>query len=56
MIGLDLVHIGTQGAVKACAKARLLRAGMVQLGTPSLLRKPQNVPSHHGMFQMEDMQ
>lgn len=40
MIGLGLVHFGSEGAVKACANARLLRAGLSQLGTPLWLRSP----------------
>lgn len=53
---LGLVHIGLEGAVKACANARLLRAELGLLGTPFVAAQSQNVPSHHGMFQMEDMQ
>lgn len=52
MIGLGLVHNGSEGAVKACANARWL----VQLGTPFVAAQSQNVPSHHGMFQLEGMQ
>ena len=56
MIGLGLVHFGSEGAVKACANARLLRAGLSQLGTAFGPEQSQNVPSHHGMFQLEGMQ
>lgn len=56
MIGLGLVHFGSEGAVKACANARLLRAWLSQLGTPFVAAQSQNVPSLHGMFQLEGMQ
>ena len=56
MIGLGLVHFGSEGAVKACASARLLRAELDQLGTAFVRARSQNVPSHHGMFQLEGMQ
>lgn len=56
MIGLGLVHFGLEGAMKACANARLLRFRLVQLGTPFAAAQSQNVPSHHGMFQLEGMQ
>ncbi|RDI15401.1 hypothetical protein [Comamonas sp. AG1104] len=56
MSELGLVHIGLEGAMKACANARLLRFRLVQLGTPFAAAKSQNVPSHHGMFQLEGMQ
>lgn len=53
---LGLVHIGSEGAVKACANARLLPAVLSQLGTAFGPEQSQNVPSHHGMFQLEGMQ
>jgi len=56
MIGLGLVHFESEGAVKACANARLLHFRLVQLGTPFAAAQSQNVPSHHGMFQLEGMQ
>lgn len=56
MSELGLVHIGLEGAVKGCANARLLRVRLVQLGTPFAAAQSQNVPSHHGMFQLEGMQ
>ncbi|MEF8688748.1 UNVERIFIED_CONTAM: hypothetical protein NO986_14840 [Comamonas sp. A-3] len=56
MSELGLVHIGLEGAAKACANARLLRVWQVQLGTPFAAAQSQNVPSLHGMFQLEGMQ
>ena len=56
MSELRLVHIGLEGAVNACANARQLRVELGQLGTAFEAAQSQNVPSHHGMFQLEGMQ
>lgn len=56
MSELGLVHNGLEGAVRACANAGQLRAGLSQLGTPFAAAQSQNVPSLHGVFQLEGMQ
>lgn len=56
MIGLGLVHIGSEGAVKACANARLLRAWLGQLGTAFVPERSQDVPGFRGMPQLEGTQ
>ena len=56
MSELGLVHIGLEGAVKACANARLLHFRLVQLGTAFVPERSQNVPGFRGMPQLEGTQ
>lgn len=56
MSELDLVHIGSEDAVKACANARLLHAELGQLGTAFVPERSQNIPGFRGMSQLEGTQ